>query len=160
MPSVSISKPHHKQQLNMSCLPACAKMLLDFTGNTTEEATLRALLKTDQFGGTPALNILALNAALPGAKAEIHFWSFVDLQEYLETKRHPCIVAVRTHSLPHWKQTDSRHAVIVHGFDDKHVFLNDPYFDETEFPVSSNAFITAWSALGNIAITIERRASE
>ncbi len=157
MRSVSISKPHHKQQLNTSCLPACAKMLLDFIGNTIEEAALRGLLGTDEYGGTPALNILALNASLSGVKAEIHYWSFVDLQDYLEAKRHPCIVAVRTNSLPQWKGTNSRHAIIVHGFDDKHIFLNDPYFDETEFPVTINAFIMAWSALGNITITIERR---
>ncbi|MCI0695757.1 cysteine peptidase family C39 domain-containing protein [candidate division KSB1 bacterium] len=97
MPSVFISKPHHKQQIKMSCLPACAKMLLGFIGNPIEEAALRELLKTDKITGTPALNILALNASLSGIKAEIHFWSLVDLQE------------------------------------------------------------TAWSALGNIAITIERR---
>src|SRR5574342_46356 len=102
MRSVSISKPHHKQQLNMSCLPACAKMLLDFIGNAIEETTLRELLETDQFGGTPALNILVLNASLPEIKTEIHYWSFVDLQDYLETKGHPCIVAVGTTSLPQW----------------------------------------------------------
>jgi ABC-type bacteriocin/lantibiotic exporter with double-glycine peptidase domain len=132
-------------------------MLLGFLGNTTEDATLRELLKTDQFGGTPALNILVLNASLPQVRAEIHFWSFVDLQEYLEAKRHPCIVAVETRSLPQWKGANGRHAAVVHGFDNEHVFLNDPYFDETEVPVSNKAFITAWSALGNTAITIERR---
>jgi len=157
MRSVSISKPHHQQQLNMSCLPACAKMLLDFIGNGIEEAMLRELLETDEFGGTPALNILSLNASLSGVKAEIYFWSFVDLQEHLEAKRHPCIAAVRTNSLPYWNGKDIRHAVIVHGFDERQFFINDPYFDDKEFPVKINEFLTAWSALGNIAITIERR---
>jgi ABC-type bacteriocin/lantibiotic exporter with double-glycine peptidase domain len=152
MPSVFISKPHHKQQIKMSCLPACAKMLLSFIGNPIEEAVLRELLKTDKITGTPALN-----ASLSGVKAEIHFWSFVDLQEYLEAKKHPCIVAVRTNSLPYWNERDIRHAAIVHGFDERHILLNDPYFDATEFPVTINAFLTAWSALGNIAITIEGR---
>jgi uncharacterized protein YvpB len=141
----------------MSCLPACAKMLLGFIGNPVEEAALRELLKTDKITGTPALNILALNASLSGVKAEIHFWSLVDLQGYLENVRHPCTVALRTNSLPYWKGKNVRHAVVVHGFDDKHIFLNDPYFDDKEFPVTINAFLTAWSALGNIAITIERR---
>ncbi|MDZ7291620.1 MAG: C39 family peptidase [candidate division KSB1 bacterium] len=137
MPNVFISKPHHKQQLDMSCLPACAKMLLDFIGNTIEEATLRELLETDHFGGTPALNILALNASLPEVKAEIHYWSFVDLQEYLEARRHPCIVAVGTNSLPQWKGKNCRHAVIVHGFDDKHIFLNDPFLLTQSFRLRS-----------------------
>jgi len=75
-------------------------MLLGFIGDRIEEVDLRELLGTDEYGGTPALNILALNASLSGVKAEIHYWSLVDLQDYLETKRHPCIVAVRTNSLP------------------------------------------------------------
>ncbi len=156
MPNVSISKPHHVQQLNTSCVPACAQMLLNFLGNTIDESALRDLLRTDE-NGTPALNILMLNASLPDTKAELHRWWLADLLEYLETRRQPCIVAVRTNALPYWKRRDIRHAVVVHGYDDKHIFLNDPYFDDKEVPVTINAFITAWSALGNIAITIERR---
>jgi hypothetical protein len=35
----------------MSCLPACAKMLLGFIGNPIEEAALRELLKMEETSG-------------------------------------------------------------------------------------------------------------
>jgi len=156
MPSVFINKPHHTQELKASCLPACAKMLLDFLGSTTDEAVLRDLLKTSRLG-TPALNILMLNASLPDTKAELHRWLLIDLQKYLEAKQQPCIVGVRTGPLPYWKGRDSLHAIVVHGFDDENIFINDPYFKVKEFLVSNDAFSLAWSRTENIAITIERR---
>jgi ABC-type bacteriocin/lantibiotic exporter with double-glycine peptidase domain len=134
-------------------------MLLHFLGEKIEEATLRSLFGTTT-KGTAAINILMLNASLPEMKVELHHSSLADLQRYLETKLHPCIVGLRTSTLPHWKGRDCLHAVVVHGFDDVHIFLNDPYFDEAEFPVTIAAFMRAWSAVGNIAITMERKASE
>jgi len=153
---VFISKPHHKQEHSTSCLPACAKMLLNFIGDTIEEAILRDLLGTTD-RGTTVTNILMLNASLPSVKAELHQWLLVDLQEYLETKLQPCIVTVGTRALPHWNKADSLHAVIVHGFDDVRILINDPYFDDQEFPVPIEAFLAAWSETENFVITIERR---
>jgi ABC-type bacteriocin/lantibiotic exporter with double-glycine peptidase domain len=156
MPNVFISKPHHKQQLDASCLPACAKMLLNFLGSEIEESILRNLLITDDYG-TPALNILMLNASLPDTKAELHIWLLKDLINYLETKQQPCIVTVITTALPYWDEADISHAVVVCGFDEENIFVNDPDFDEEEFIVPIDAFLTAWSEAKNIAITIERR---
>ncbi|MDZ7363198.1 MAG: cysteine peptidase family C39 domain-containing protein [candidate division KSB1 bacterium] len=121
-----------------------------------EETSLRDLLGTTD-RGTTVTNILMLNASLPSLKAELHQWLLVDLQEYLETKLQPCIVTVGTRALPHWNEADNLHAVIVHGFDDVHIFINDPYFDDREFPVPIEAFLAAWSETENFAITIERR---
>ncbi len=156
MPSVSINKPHHRQEHEASCLPACAKMLLTFLGNMVEENALRDLLTTDEYG-TSALNILMLNASLPGTKAELHIWLLSDLINYLEDKQQPCIVAVGTTALPYWNEADHSHAVVVCGFDEENLFINDPYFDDEEFIVPSEAFLAAWSEAKNIAITIERR---
>lgn len=94
MPNVFIKKPHHRQEYNMSCLAACGKMLLDFSGNITEEKTLRDLLHTDAFG-TVVSNILALNTALPETKTAIHRWPLSQLQDYLLVKQRPCIVTVK-----------------------------------------------------------------
>ncbi|MDZ7363628.1 MAG: cysteine peptidase family C39 domain-containing protein [candidate division KSB1 bacterium] len=69
MPNVFISKPHHKQHLDASCLPACVKMLLSFLGSEIEESTLRNLLITDDYG-TPALNILMHNPDKPEPNRE------------------------------------------------------------------------------------------
>jgi uncharacterized protein YvpB len=92
-----------------------------------EETALRNLLRTTD-RGTTVTNILMLNASLSGIKAELHEWLLVDLQEYLETKRQPCIATVGTSPLPHWKQIESLHAIVVHGFDDEHIFLSTILF--------------------------------
>ena len=156
MASVFISKPHHKQEHRWSCLPACSKMLLDFHGNILDEDVLRELLGTDE-NGTSALNVLMLNASLANTKAELHHWLLMNLKEYLETKRQPCIVGVGTRHLPHWNGKKNLHAVVVHGFDDEHIFINDPYFKKKEFRIPIELFLLAWSETGKISITIERR---
>jgi ABC-type bacteriocin/lantibiotic exporter with double-glycine peptidase domain len=132
-------------------------MLLNFLGNAIEESTLRELLGTDDDYGTPALNVLMLNASLPNTKAELHIWLLADLLNYLEVKRQPCIVTVGTTSLPHWDEPDNLHAVVVHGFDEENIFINDPYFEDEEFIVPIEMFLAAWSQAKNIVITIERR---
>jgi len=156
MPNVSISKPHHKQEHDASCLPACAKMILNFLGNTIEESALRNLLVTDEVG-TSALNILMLNASLPDTKAELHIWLLTDLINYLEEKQQPCIVTVVTTNLPYWDEASHSHAVVVCGFDEENIFVNDPFFDDEEFIVPIEAFLAAWFEAKNIVITIERR---
>lgn len=140
----------------MSCLPACVKMLLDFIGETTEETTLRELLETTD-DGTAVISVLELNTSLPKVKAQVQNWSVASLRRYLETKRKPCIVTLGTTHLPHWDDPHDLHAVVVHGFDDEHIFINDPFFDEREFPVAIENFLTAWSEAKNVVITIERR---
>lgn len=132
MPVVSIKKPHHKQERSMSCLPACVKMLLDFLGESTEETTLRELLETTD-DGTAVISVLELNTSLPDVKVEIYNWSVASLRWYLETNRKPCIVAVRTTALPHWNKIIILHAIVVHGFDNEHLLINDPFFDEKQF---------------------------
>jgi predicted double-glycine peptidase len=131
-------------------------MLLNFLGNTIEESALRGLLITDELG-TPALNVLMLNASLPNTKAELHIWWLKDLINYLEDKQQPCIVTVITTALPYWDEADLSHAVVICGFDEENIFVNDPAFDAEEFVVPIEAFLTAWSEAKNIAITIERR---
>ena len=140
----------------VACLRACAKMLLNFLGSEIDESTLRNLLVTDDYG-TPALNMLMLNASLPDTKAELHIWLLKDLLNYLEDKQQPCIVTVITTALPYWDEADLSHAIVVCGFDEENIFVNDPDFDEEEFVVPIDAFLAAWSEAKNIAITIECR---
>jgi ABC-type bacteriocin/lantibiotic exporter with double-glycine peptidase domain len=130
-------------------------MLLNYIGEEIEEPILRDLLETTR-RGTSVINILMLNASLPKVKVELHQWSLTYLRKYLETEQQPCIAILKTGALPHWEGQDSFHAIVVNGFDDRHIFINDPFFDEKEFQVPIEFFLTAWSTLGNVAITIER----
>jgi hypothetical protein len=131
-------------------------MLLEFHGNKIAESSLCSLLGMDEYG-TPMLNILMLNASLPSIKAEVHHWSLDELRDYLQMKRLPCIVAVRTKHLPYWKGEDNWHAIIVHGFSDDNFLVNDPNYVAEEFQVPIKAFLLAWAETDTIVATIEKR---
>ena len=66
------------------------------------------------------------------------------IEEHIELGL-PVIVAVHTWALPHWKNVDTEHAVVVVGFDDENVYLNDPFFVESSLPVPIAYFPGAWS---------------
>lgn len=56
----------------------------------------------------------------------------------------PPIVFLSTGDLPYW-QSNLRHAVLVVGYDDAAVYLNDPVFGEASQQVSWGDFMLAWS---------------
>ena len=45
--------PHYEQELNNSCLPACARMVLAYFGIEKSEQSIRILLKTKPAGTNP-----------------------------------------------------------------------------------------------------------
>ena len=90
MPIVYIEKPHHKQETNFSCVPACLKMILDFFGTTFSESDLRLTLKTKPFG-THLINILNINDKDFKIRSTIEFWSLVELLSHLEKNHSPCM---------------------------------------------------------------------
>ncbi len=130
-------------------------MLLDFQGSPVDEKALRDLLTTEN-SGTPVVNVLKLNASFPNTRAEVHHWSLDDLLGYLKTHQRPCAVTVGTAHLPYWKKRNCLHAVVVHGFDEKQIFINDPFFDDHEFEVPIKAFESAWAEMDNTVITVEQ----
>jgi len=46
------------------------------------------------------------------------------------------------------------HSVVVTGFDDKHVFINDPYGYDTNVPYDRKGFEAAWKLMGSQAVVI------
>ena len=46
--------------------------------------------------------------------------------------------------------------VVFVGFDDEHILVNDPYFEDKEIEVPKRDFMNAWSANDYIAILILR----
>jgi len=85
--------PHFEQELDYSCLAACARMVLAFLGAEYTEAELRALLKTRP-GGTSPVNLMLRLPAL-GFTADVQTGSQPELRQYVEAG-HPCIVHVWT----------------------------------------------------------------
>jgi uncharacterized protein YvpB len=52
---------------------------------------------------------------------------------------------VRTADLPYWDYgTD--HALVVVGFDEQNIYVNDPAFDNHPIPISVIEFELAWMA--------------
>jgi ABC-type bacteriocin/lantibiotic exporter with double-glycine peptidase domain len=60
MPSAWLSVPHFQQELEYSCVAACARMVLAHHGDSRPEADLRLLLGT-QPTGTRAGNLMRLS---------------------------------------------------------------------------------------------------
>lgn len=65
-----------------------------------------------------------------------------ELFGYLTNGR-PCIALVRTAQLPHWTYATD-HAVLVVGFDERAVYINDPAFEHAPQPVPRVDFELAW----------------
>ena len=100
---------------------------------------LLTLLKIKSFGA-PSRNILfltSLNLNVTHLTTDM-----MGLFQYLE-RGIPVIVFVRTSELPYWSYATD-HAVVVVGFDEQVVFLNDPYFENVPIPVSHDDFELAW----------------
>lgn len=155
MPRIYINKPHHKQEKDSSCIPACVRIMLEFFGIKMSESELRLKLKTKHFG-THVINIFSINDEPYGIYSAIEFWSLNQLKAYLETYKTPCIVTLWTEYLDHW-DSECLHSVVVHGFDDKHIIINDPNFEQKEFYVPFEHFLNSWQINDGLVILFKRR---
>ena len=139
MPQTLLPVPHHKQQRDGDCLAACAAMTLDFLGLPLPYADLINLLRVKSFGA-PASNIRLLEQLSLTVSYQVT--NMAGLEALLASGQ-PVIVFVRTGDLPYWNyQTD--HALVVVGFDEGYIFVNDPYFAEAPIAVSRGDFELAW----------------
>ena len=139
MPKVLLSVPHQQQQSDGDCLTACAAMVLAYLDRPMEYAQLLRLLKIKPYG-TPAGNIrlladLKLNVVY--SKTDM-----VGLETLLQ-QGHPVIVFVRTGELPYWTYSTD-HALLVVGYDENHVHVNDPHRSEAPIAVPRGDFELAW----------------
>ena len=158
MPKVYIQKKHHKQETNFSCVPACLKMMLDFFGINLPESNLILTLKTKPYG-THIINILNINNEKYEIYSAIEFWSLDELLAYLKKNRTPCIVPVWTDFLDYW-DSECLHSVVVHGYDEKNILINDPFFEKKEFVVPIDDFINAWQINDGLAIIFKKHKME
>ena len=130
-------------------------MVLEFFGINVAESELRAKLKTKPFG-THVINVLLLNTEHYGIEAALEFLSLKQLTDHLEKQKAPCIATVWTGFLEHWS-SECSHAVVVHGFDNEHIIINDPNFDEQEFYIPFDNFLNAWQINDGLAIIFRKR---
>jgi hypothetical protein len=88
MPSSSLNVPHFQQELDYSCVAACARMVLAHYGDVRSEAELRSLLDT-QPTGTRAGNVMRLSG--PDFEVYLRASNVAELQAVLADNQ-PVIV--------------------------------------------------------------------
>ncbi len=151
MPSDWLTVPHFKQSRDGRCLPACARMVLAYLGKDYDEESLARLLRARSFG-TPANNIRLVS--LIGCSVIFEQGTEADLHRHL-ARRLPCIIFLKTETLPHWQIEDS-HAVVLVGMTGETAYFNDPVFDDAPVSVSLQNFLLAWSEFDYEYAVIER----
>ena len=152
MPSILLPVPHYKQAGKYNCLPACARMTLDYLGISRSEAELVRQLDATPLG-TPGSRLLRLRSR----RLRVAYVPFTLplLKSQLQNQT-PVIVLVRTIFLDYW-QDDVAHAVVVVGYNDDHLLLNDPAFDHAPQQASLNGFLAAWGEFDFLTGLITRR---
>ena len=139
MPNILLPIPDKQQQQTADCLAACAAMVLSYLGIVSSYEELLKLLKVKSFGAA-GQNLKYLSSL--GVNVVYREGSISELKRLLEAG-FPCIVLVRTAELSYWSYgTD--HAVLAIGFDNDHIFVNDPAFDVAPIAVSTIEFELAW----------------
>lgn len=139
MPKILLDVPHRQQRSDGDCLAACAWMLFAHIGQSYRYSDLITRLGIRSYGA-PASNILRL--------ADITYrviYSQTDmdgLYAYLD-RGLPVIAFVRTQELPYWSYGVD-HALLVVGYDETSVYVNDPDLSEPNKQVSVGDFELAW----------------
>lgn len=152
MPTNLLPVPHHKQSNSGACLPASARMVLEFFGYTTSEAKLARRLDTQEFG-TPAPNLHRLEQL--GFAVIYESVTLAALRANLDTGL-PCLVFVLTGDLPYWNENTS-HVMVVVGIDDENLYVNDPAFDTAPQVIPLDYFLLAWSEFDHRCAVIRPR---
>lgn len=158
MPTVLLKKRHFKQELKASCVAAAARTLLDFHGIAdVAEAELRRILKTKPEKGTNFFNLLFLKDEKHwNLDVEIEAGNPNELFTKISTTQIPVIVFVDTALLPYWNEPTA-HVVIVVGFDEETVIINDPFFDDKEIRIPALDFLKAWGVNQNYMAVVKKR---
>lgn len=131
------------QQHDSDCLIACCQQVLRSLGIEKSDAWLRNLLVAQSGDVTPFSNVQKLEQAL-GIVVELHRDGTVaDFVSTIESGL-PLLEAVDTNDPLYWPYCGD-HAVVVIGFDDEHVYVNDPAQSETGLAIGLLEFQLAWS---------------
>jgi uncharacterized protein YvpB len=127
-------------------------MVLNYLGQDVDEITLVARLGTTELG-TPGNRLLCLNSA----DLNVFFGPLTLplIYDYLQSGS-PIIALVRTLFLDYW-QDDLAHAIVVVGYDDQHLLLNDPDLAEAPQSATLNGFLAAWGEFDFLCGVITKR---
>lgn len=133
--------PFRSQLIDGYCLPACVEMVLAFYKRSFSQKQLAQLFDSEPMFGTPFSRITRLNKSGIVVDAGKHAtWNDVRV---IIASRQPYIAAVDLFFMP-YAQVDSRHVVVVVGFDATSAFILDPAESSEVLEVAQDGFIAAW----------------
>lgn len=118
-------------------------MLLSHLGKQVRYRRLLCLLDVQPWG-TPHRMIAHLPDVVSNIMVEYKQGDLHDLFSAID-EGFPIAVFVNTHDLPYWK-ISVYHAVVLVGYDEHLVYLNDPAFNHAPQEVSHGDFELAWIA--------------
>jgi ABC-type bacteriocin/lantibiotic exporter with double-glycine peptidase domain len=133
-------------------------MLLSYFGVPKSERDIRLLLKMKPAGTNP-LNVVRLREW--NLEASVTFSNLEELKSYLVQKKPP-IVLLWSGKLNYWDSNeylDYLHAVVVIGYDDEMILINDPAFSDHPKTIQVYEFLEAWSYSQQMLILIENAQS-
>ena len=140
-----LSVPYIRQLADGYCLPACAQMVLAYSGIKKDQVKLAKQLKMIPRAGTPGSRI----RLLASRRLEVIYGSgeVADLRTAL-SQGVPPIAMVDTGQLPYW-EVATAHAVVLLAIDEKTVLLNDPDKGQAPIRVTLGDFELAWYEMDN-----------
>jgi ABC-type bacteriocin/lantibiotic exporter with double-glycine peptidase domain len=138
MPLLSIE--HRRQEERTGCLAACAQMALEVIGIRQSQQDLNRMLGMTE-AGTPSPRVKRLNRQ---GVAVVYDTGDEHVLRTAIDRGLPPIVFLLSGDLPYWR-VNLRHAVLMVGYSEDEVFLNDPAFADSPKGVSWGDFLLAWS---------------
>lgn len=135
MSKIYLKIPHCHQEFESSCLAACVRMVLKYSGLDLSEKDLRKILKTKPTGTSP-INIH--HVASLGFEVSLFQSSIQEILSFLHQNIPPIVFIWRKPIL---------HAVVVVGFDyeTNRWFINDPVETQGDKELDMHTFSESWS---------------
>jgi len=131
---------HQPQEEDSGCLAACSQMQLLGLGISVSQRVLNKLFDLRK-GGVPFPHVRRVERY--GVKVTLASGDETDLQKAIDQNRPP-VIFVRTHQLTSYWKIDTRHAILVVGYDETHFYLNDPAFPDAPKRVLLDEVMLAW----------------
>ncbi len=131
---------HRLQEQPAGCLAACAQMVLHHLGISVAQQQLNRLFGLGELG---SLLSHIQRVSRYGVKVTIQAGDENELKRMID-RGIPAVLFVRTNQLTTYWQADVRHALVVVGYDETHLYLNDPAFPDAPKRVLLDEVMLAW----------------
>jgi ABC-type bacteriocin/lantibiotic exporter with double-glycine peptidase domain len=118
-------------------------MVLDYHGLQHSQTELNRLFETTS-AGTPRSRLLRLERY--GLRVALEFGSELTISQTID-QNCPLIIFVRTGQLTSYWDIDTQHALVIIGYDDDSVFVQDPAFPTAPIQIDQDELYLAWLEL-------------